>query len=61
VDKESRYRSTVNVLTRPGAGEGLELIGHHELIIPLLHAALAAHLATAAGPRAEGPPAAKAA
>jgi hypothetical protein len=44
VDKESRYRSTVNVLDRPAA-EGLELTGHHEVLIPLLHAALAAHLA----------------
>jgi hypothetical protein len=62
VDKESRYRSTVNVVTRPcAAGEGLELIGHHELLIPLLHAALAAHLATAAAPKVEEAPAAKAA
>jgi hypothetical protein len=46
VDKESRYRSTVNVVTRPAAaGEGLELIGHHEILLPLLHAAMAAHLA----------------
>jgi hypothetical protein len=48
VDKESRYRSTVNVLTRPAAaGEGIELTGHHELLIPLLHAALAGRLAAA--------------
>ena len=40
VDKESRYRSTVNVVTRPSAaGEGLELIGHHEILLPLLPAA----------------------
>ncbi len=46
VDKESRYRSTVNVLARPAAaGEGLELIGHHEIVLPLLHAALADALA----------------
>lgn len=45
VDKESRYRSTVNVVTRPAAaGEGLELIGHHEILLPLLHAAMARHL-----------------
>ncbi|MFO0878622.1 MAG: hypothetical protein U0840_14875 [Gemmataceae bacterium] len=51
LDKESRYRSTVNVVTRPAqAGEGLELIGHHEILIPLLHAAMAAHLARAAAP-----------
>jgi hypothetical protein len=47
VDKESRYRSTVNVLNRPSS-EGIELTGHHEILLPLLHAALAAHLATAA-------------
>ena len=54
VDKESRYRSTVNVLSRPAA-EGIELIGHHEILLPLLHAAVAARLAAAAagaGPRA---------
>jgi hypothetical protein len=43
VDKESRYRSTVNVLNRPSS-EGLELIGHHEILLPLLHAAVAAEL-----------------
>jgi hypothetical protein len=46
VDKESHYRSTVNVLTRPAA-EGIELTGHHELLLPLLHAAVAARLAAA--------------
>jgi hypothetical protein len=46
VDKESRYRSTVNVLNRPAA-EGIELTGHHEVLIPLLHAAVAAELAAA--------------
>ena len=44
VDKESRYRSTTNVLNRPSS-EGLELIGHHEILLPLLHAAVAAKLA----------------
>jgi hypothetical protein len=44
LDKESRYRSTVNVLNRPSA-EGIELTGHHEILLPLLHAAMAAHLA----------------
>ncbi len=46
VDKESRYRSTVNVLTRPAAhGTGIELTGHHEILLPLLHAAVAERLA----------------
>ena len=40
VDKESRYRSTVNVLNRP-SDEGIELTGHHEILLPLLHAAVA--------------------
>jgi hypothetical protein len=43
-DKESRYRSTVNVLNRPSS-EGIELTGHHEVLIPLMHAAMASHLA----------------
>jgi hypothetical protein len=47
LDKESRYRSTVNVLNRPSS-EGLELIGHHEILLPLLHAAVAVRLASAA-------------
>jgi hypothetical protein len=48
LDKESRYRSTVNVVVRPAeAGEGIELIGHHEILLPLLHAAMAPHLAQA--------------
>jgi hypothetical protein len=58
LDKESRYRSSVNVVSRPAAaGEGLELIGHHELLIPLLHASLAGQLAAAP----KGEPLAKAA
>ncbi|HEY7309427.1 MAG TPA: hypothetical protein VH643_08730 [Gemmataceae bacterium] len=44
VDKESRYRSTVNVLGRP-ADEGIELTGHHEILLPLLHAAVACKMA----------------
>lgn len=42
-DKESKYRTGMNVLRRPGS-EGIEVIGHHELLIPLLHAALVAKL-----------------
>ena len=46
LDKESRYRSTVNVVSRPAAhGTGIELTGHHEILIPLLHAAVAVKLA----------------
>jgi hypothetical protein len=46
VDKQGQYRSRVNVLERP-ASEGIELIGHHEILLPLLHAAVACRLATA--------------
>ncbi len=44
VDKESRYRTAVNVLDRP-ASEGIQLTGHHEILLPLLHAAVACRLA----------------
>jgi hypothetical protein len=43
LDKQSQYRNRVNVLDRPAA-EGIELIGHHELMLPLLHAAVAAQM-----------------
>jgi hypothetical protein len=46
VDKEPRYRTLVNVLTRP-ATQAFELTGHHEILIPLLHASLATYLAQA--------------
>jgi hypothetical protein len=49
LDMQQRYRSTVNVMSRPSS-EGLELTGHHELLIPLLHAAMASHLAAALPP-----------
>ncbi len=45
LDKESRYRTLVNVLFRP-ASEGIEIIGHHEILIPLMHSVLAARLAS---------------
>ncbi len=44
VDKQSQYRSRVNVLERPSS-QGIELIGHHEILLPILHAALADKLA----------------
>jgi hypothetical protein len=46
IDKQAQYRSRVNVLERP-TSEGIELIGHHELLLPLLHAATVCELATA--------------
>jgi hypothetical protein len=44
LDKQAQYRSRVNVLERPSS-EGIELIGHHEVLLPLLHAAVACELA----------------
>jgi hypothetical protein len=43
VDKQAQYRSRVNVLERPSS-EGIELIGHHELLLPLLHVATACRM-----------------
>ena len=43
-DKESKYRTGMNVLRRPGS-EGIEVIGHHELLIPLFHLAVSSRLA----------------
>ena len=43
LDFNQQYRGLLNVLQRPGA-EGIALTGHHEIMIPLLHAAVAARL-----------------
>ena len=43
LDFQQQYRGLLNVLQRPGA-EGIALTGHHELMIPLLHAAVVARL-----------------
>jgi hypothetical protein len=43
LDFEQKYRGLLNVLQRPGA-EGIALTGHHELMIPLLHAAVVSQL-----------------
>ncbi|MEI7686652.1 MAG: hypothetical protein WCL32_16660 [Planctomycetota bacterium] len=40
LDKQAQYRSRVNVVERPSA-EGIELIGHHEIMLPLLHLSVA--------------------
>ena len=45
LDKEAKYRTKMNVLSRPCAA-GIEIIGHHELLIPLLHASVAAKAAS---------------
>lgn len=46
LDFDQKYRGLLNVLQRPGA-EGVALTGHHELMIPLLHAAVVARLRAA--------------
>ena len=43
LDFNQQYRGLLNVLQRPGA-EGIALTGHHEIMIPLLHAAVATRL-----------------
>jgi deoxyhypusine synthase len=50
VDKQAQYRSRVNVVERPAA-EGFDLIGHHELLLPLLHVAVASQLAQTNAPK----------
>jgi hypothetical protein len=57
VDRQAQYRSRVNVLERPSS-EGIELIGHHEILLPLLHLAVACELAQAAPQDAAAPKAA---
>ncbi len=44
LDMIRHYRPTQNVVVRP-PGEGLQLIGQHELLIPLLHQAVRWHMA----------------
>jgi deoxyhypusine synthase len=52
LDKQAQYRSRVNVLERPSS-EGIELIGHHEILLPLIHVAVAAEMARGATRRSE--------
>jgi hypothetical protein len=43
IDFMRQYRAQTNVVSRPvaGTGRGYSLVGHHEILIPLLAAALA--------------------
>jgi hypothetical protein len=50
LDFDQKYRGLLNVLQRPGS-EGVALTGHHELMIPLLHAAVTARLSPAPAAR----------
>jgi hypothetical protein len=43
LDFQQQYRGRLNVLDRPG-GAGIALTGHHEILIPLLHAAVTARI-----------------
>jgi hypothetical protein len=45
LDFDQKYRGILNVLERPGSA-GIALTGHHEILIPLLHAAVQARIAT---------------
>jgi hypothetical protein len=42
IDFMRMYRPQTNVISRPvaGVGNGYSLVGHHEIVIPLLAAAL---------------------
>jgi len=40
LDMLRHYRPRVNVLDRPTGGRGIEIIGHHEILVPLLHAGI---------------------
>ncbi|HEX3316041.1 MAG TPA: hypothetical protein VHR72_14180 [Gemmataceae bacterium] len=54
LDKQAQYRSRVNVIERPSA-EGIELIGSHEILLPLLHLAVACGMAAAQRTPAQEP------
>lgn len=54
LDMIQQYRGRVNVCERPG-DEGILLTGHHELLVPLVHATVAALLDGAAVEKAAGP------
>jgi hypothetical protein len=56
LDFEQKYRGTLNVLQRPGS-IAVALTGHHELMIPLLHAAVVTRIAAVGDdPEPIGPP-----
>lgn len=50
-----QYRPTVNVVQRPTrlGGRGISIVGHHEIVVPILAAGLVERVAAAA-PRARG-------
>ena len=50
LDFQQQYRGRLNVLDRPG-GAGIALTGHHEILIPLLHAAVVARVSLRESPQ----------
>lgn len=44
LDMIRHYRPRVNVLDRPTGGQGIEIVGHHEILVPLLHAGIVAEV-----------------
>jgi hypothetical protein len=52
LDFDHKYRGLLNVLERPRQ-QGIALTGHHEIMIPLLHAAVAVRMEHRPVPRAE--------
>ncbi len=50
LDLTQQYRATWNVLARPG-GRGIALVGHHEILIPLLHLLVDSGRGRGASPR----------
>jgi hypothetical protein len=53
LDFDQKYRGMLNVLERPGA-QGIALTGHHEILIPLLHAAVLSRIARSGAEEASG-------
>jgi hypothetical protein len=53
VDMQRQYRAHVNVMERPSS-EGYQLLGQHEILLPLLHAAVACRLASVRQPERQG-------
>jgi hypothetical protein len=51
LDFDQKYRGVLNVLDRTG-DRGIALTGHHEIMVPLLHAAVASRLGIERRPRA---------
>jgi hypothetical protein len=49
LDMIQQYRGRVNVCERPG-DEGIQITGHHEILVPLIHAVVTAKIAAEPAP-----------